>query len=69
MVAGVTAAADPPPVTPAAKPSAVPDTVWAAALTANAATAAEEAENFMLSKDNTATRAKGIMWMQKIQQS
>jgi hypothetical protein len=55
----------PPPVTPAAKPSAAPDTVWAVALTANAATAAEAAENFMLSKDDKATRARGLVCMQK----
>lgn len=55
----------PPPVTPAAKPSAVPDTVWAAALTANAAAAAAEAVNFMLSKDDIATRAKGMGWIQR----
>jgi hypothetical protein len=36
----------------------VPDTVWAAALTAKAATAAEEVMNFMLLGNDTATRAK-----------
>lgn len=54
----------PPPVTPAANPSAVPETVCATALAAKAATAAEEEESFILLKTSAYAGAKGTMEIQ-----